>query len=322
MELQSTNYTVTGRGAVDVKRPNGEIETVEAGNDILDAFYDFFKNFSTSVLNNNRYFSPKVGSDNTPNDLATTNSIDTTGLSLASGNYEWATKNTPSAVVDNDLGTLTFVLEIARVIPIGDFTGTVREVGLDIIANQNESKYFANTDVKCRLVLPEDVEVTIDDQLSIRYTLTIVSPYVETTQTISADVDGVPTDIDVTTSFNGEKQFAFWMQTPYDSSSLSLQLANPDCSHTLGSNIQYVGSSTERTLDSAATIHEPDGTNPGKVEYIIDTSIGDNLVDGIAFIALETYWTPPWIFKFNPPLPKTRSNVIRLTVNRPTFLKP
>lgn len=291
--IRSKADLVVTRNGVVIK------ELKDCGNMILDNFFVFWKEYHS--LDFSYYLN--LGSSATPT------TADMTSLVSPLPNSKWAHTAYADAVEEIDVSGIAYVeTRNTRTFgcTLGAVVGSVRELGISFTPRG------AYTGGVCtRIVLPEDFILTAEDQLTVYYTfITRVKRKEEFTFT--ADLDGTPTDFNVTrwTRMTYARPFsAFIYGRRLNSPYLIAAHANP--SNGAGTSpTDYQGVDTIRVFD----LNEKTLTvtfNMTTSQLVRESGWGA-ITPGWANGGNDTY-SGPYTFDFNPPFPKTNEQTMTFT---------
>lgn len=228
-------------------------------------------------------------------------------LTLASGYWPQAgspvTHPSASVNVDKVTGVATFVFTFA----LGQITGNISELGINFIGTQT----VGDTLVHSRALVvdandnPTVISVLSNEQLILTYNLYYEIGLADSTQTVTYNVSGTPTDVDVTIRHRSLSALRGYVDNPASAIVYSGDLGSQ---FTAPSNAITSGLSVSTAYNSSG----------GKL-YTLSLAIGQgNHLSGISAIAFTQSYdgggAAPLKIGFNPPIPKNSDRTLSISI--------
>lgn len=233
-------------------------------------------------------------------------------LTLLSGNWPISGPSTANSYIDGDFikaeSTYTFTFSL------GAISGNVSELGINFDGTGTASVALIHSRalVVDGLGDPTTISVSVEEQLIINYTLKMQSSVDDTVSTVTALINGVPTDLEVTARWSGFVPLMSYINSTFRSTTNTSVLAYDGALGAIG--VSSAGSSTN--LGPSSFTYNQSG---GKEATSVSTTSQGNFAGGITVISPGGSIGQSSVkFGFNPPLPKDADRTLSATF-RQTF---
>ncbi|UYE93512.1 tail fiber protein [Shewanella phage FishSpeaker] len=286
-------------------------ELKDCGNDLLDGWFNLWLGtWQNSVVNNGVL---KLGEGGGPTSYAMT-TLESAKLLTSSSYYGY---NGDAATYSNETidegGNNYVIYTAARVFSytVGGWTGTLRELGMHVDGWHVNSSGQTKT-VQTRIVLPQELVITSDDQLVITYKFKVKMLNEITTEVVQAMYNKVPVDVTVTHT-PGKFTDASKILDNYHNSS---GYANSD--YFFFSNIGVGAKNASlpmnsREITGVMRSHSVDAVNKTRTATITITADKANYAENeIAHLTFNSI-DHPSKWSFDPPIPKTNRHIVKMS---------
>lgn len=282
-------------------------ELKDCGNDLLDGWFTLWGSASAASQPLSMNYL-KLGDGNGPTNLAaTTLEANKAMTSGAHGRTGTARTYSYELVNENGHDYVVYQTESVFAYPVGGWVGFLRELG---VQSEGLGGTFGSTKtVQTRIVLPNEIEITSEDQLVITYRFKIKVLNEVTSETISAVYNNTPVDVVITHTPGPFTNTDRAISNIQDSSNVGYIYFSNKGVGAVNANL----ADTTRSANGVNTVKTYDPLTKSRIDSIVITSEKANypeeVIEAIAYnsYAHHSKWS------FNPPIPKTNRHIVKLS---------